>query len=172
MVGSAMQKPEHAETKKPNIIFIMSDDVGFEEIGCYGVLDGKSITPHIDSLADNGVRFNICYAQAICGPSRAMLYTGNYAVNTGEYDNKLSFLPSDEETVSKRRAKQREFYTSLPCLTRIMKQGGYYVGWAGKWHHRPSLGGRFMNCLNFWVLIHISSTHLTPQCMKNFLVKS
>ena len=63
-----MQKPEHAETKKPNIIFIMSDDVGFEEIGCYGVLDGKSITPHIDSLADNGVRFNICYAQAICGP--------------------------------------------------------------------------------------------------------
>ena len=37
---SAMQKPQHPETKKPNIIFIMSDDVGFEEIGCYGVLDG------------------------------------------------------------------------------------------------------------------------------------
>ena len=57
-----MQKPQHPETKKPNIIFIMSDDVGFEEIGCYGVLDGKSITPNIDSLANDGVRFNICYA--------------------------------------------------------------------------------------------------------------
>ena len=141
MVGSAMQKPEHAETKKPNIIFIMSDDVGFEEIGCYGVLDGESITPNIDSLADNGVRFNICYAQAICGPSRAMLYTGNYAVNNGEYDNKLSYLPSDEETVSKRKANHLHYYTTLPCLTRVMKQGGYYVGWAGKWHHRTITGG-------------------------------
>ena len=138
---SAMQKPQHPETKKPNIIFIMSDDVGFEEIGCYGVLDGESITPNIDSLANEGVRFNICYAQAICGPSRAMLYTGNYAVNNGEYDNKLSYLPSDEETVSKRRASHRNFYTTLPCLTRVMKQGGYYVGWAGKWHHRTITGG-------------------------------
>ena len=62
MVGSTIPKPEHAETKK-RIIFAMSDDVGFEEIGCYGVLDGESITPNIDSLADNGVRFNICYAR-------------------------------------------------------------------------------------------------------------
>ena len=68
--------------KKPNIVFIVSDDVGFEEIGCYGVIDRKSITPNIDRLSESGVRFNTCYAQAICGPSRAMLYTGNYAVNT------------------------------------------------------------------------------------------
>ena len=80
---------------KPNIIFIISDDVGFEEIGCYGVIDRESITPNIDSLAEKGVRFNTCYAQAICGPSRAMLYTGNYAVNTGQYDNKLKYLVSD-----------------------------------------------------------------------------
>ena len=58
--------------EKPNIILIVSDDVGFEEIGCYGVLNRDSITPNIDSLAKNGVRFNSCYAQAICGPSRAM----------------------------------------------------------------------------------------------------
>ena len=85
--------------KKPNIIFIISDDVGFEEIGCYGVIDRESFTPNIDSLAEKGVRFNTCYAQAICGPSRAMLYTGNYAVNTGQYDNKLKYLKSDAETV-------------------------------------------------------------------------
>ncbi len=71
---------------KPNIILILSDDVGFEEIGCYGVLNNPSKTPNIDQLADNGVRFNICYAQAICGPSRAMLYTGNYATQNGQFD--------------------------------------------------------------------------------------
>ena len=90
--------------KKPNIVFIISDDVGFEEIGCYGVIDRKSITPNIDSLAEKGVRFNTCYAQAICGPSRAMLYTGNYAVNTGQYDNKLKYLVSDAKTVRERRS--------------------------------------------------------------------
>ena len=42
---------------KPNIILILSDDVGFEEIGCYGVLNNPSKTPNIDKLADNGVRF-------------------------------------------------------------------------------------------------------------------
>ena len=109
----------------------MSDDVGFEEIGCYGVLDGESITPHIDSLADNGVRFNICYAQAICGPSRAMLYTGNYAVHNGEYDNKLSYLPSDEETVSKRRAKQRELLYLL-TLFNTNNEARWLLCWLGR----------------------------------------
>ena len=88
----------HAQ-EKPNIIFIISDDVGFEEIGCYGVIDRESITPNIDSLAENGVRFNTCYAQAICGPSRAMLYTGNYAVHTGQYDNKLKYLKVIRNTI-------------------------------------------------------------------------
>ena len=138
----AMNQPIHVDGKRPNIVLIVSDDVGFEEIGCYGVLDGKSITPNIDSLAEQGVRFNVCYAQAICGPSRAMLYTGNYAVHNGEYDNKLSYLPSDAATVSQRKSERREWYNTLPCLTRIMKQGGYYVGWAGKWHHSTIIGGQ------------------------------
>ena len=111
--------------KKPNIILIISDDVGFEEIGCYGVLNRDSITPNIDSLAKNGVRFNTCYAQAICGPSRAMLYTGNYAVHTGQYDNKLKYFKSDAVTVSERRSEYRNHYQSLPCLTNIMKDGGF-----------------------------------------------
>ena len=127
--------------EKPNIIFIISDDVGFEEIGCYGVIDRESITPNIDSLAEKGVRFNTCYAQAICGPSRAMLYTGNYAIRTGQYDNKLKYLKSDAETLRARRSEYRNHYQSLPCLTKIMKDGGYSVGWAGKWHHTAIAGG-------------------------------
>ena len=53
-----------------------------------------------------------------------------------------------------------------------MKQGGYYVGWAGKWHHRPSLRAGVHEYLNLLVLIRILSTHLVQTCMKNFLVKS
>ena len=127
--------------EKPNIVFIISDDVGFEEIGCYGVIDRESITPNIDSLAEKGVRFNTCYAQAICGPSRAMLYTGNYAVHTGQYDNKLKYLRSDAVTVRGRKSEYRNHYQSLPCLTKIMKDGGYSVAWAGKWHHTATAGG-------------------------------
>ena len=106
--------------KKPNIVFIISDDVGFEEIGCYGVIDRESITPNIDSLAEKGVRFNTCYAQAICGPSRAMLYTGNYAIHTGQYDNKLKYLVSGAKTIRGRRSEYRNHYQSLPSLTKIM----------------------------------------------------
>ena len=127
--------------KKPNIILIISDDVGFEEIGCYDVIDRESITPNIDRLSEKGVRFNTCYAQAICGPSRAMLYTGNYALHNGSYDNKLKYLVSKAKTVSERRRDYRNHYQSLPCLTKIMKDGGYSVGWAGKWHHTTITGG-------------------------------
>ena len=96
---------------KPNIILILSDDVGFEEIGCYGVLNNPSKTPHIDQLADNGVRFNICYAQAICGPSRAMLYTGNYATHNGQFDNKLTYLSLKEQL--SQEDNQLNFYDNL-----------------------------------------------------------
>jgi hypothetical protein len=132
---AAMEVPVKVEEKKPNIILIISDDVGFEEIGCYGVLREPSKTPRIDALAKQGVRFNTCYAQAICGPSRAMLYTGNYAVHNGQYDNKLTWFSMEGILPSERSEAYRERYSQLPCLTRVMKDAGYYVAWAGKWHH-------------------------------------
>ena len=119
--------------------------LALRKIGCYGVIDRESITPNIDSLAEKGVRFNTCYAQAICGPSRAMLYTGNYAVHTGQYDNKLKYLVSDAKTLRERRSEYRNHYQSLPCLTKIMKDGGYSVSWAGKWHHTTIAGGHVHN---------------------------
>jgi len=127
--------------QKPNIILIVSDDVGFEEIGCYGVLNNPSKTPNIDRMADNGVRFNICYAQAICGPSRAMLYTGNYATHNGQFDNKLTYLSSVGEKINQRRSERQEIYDRLPLLTRVVKDAGYDVAWAGKWHHSTITGG-------------------------------
>ena len=72
-----------------------------------------------------------------------MLYTGNYAVNTGQYDNKLKYLNSDAETVRGRRSEYRNYYQSLPCLTKIMKDGWTVVTEDGKlsakWEHTVAI---------------------------------
>lgn len=115
--------------EKPNIILIFSDDVGFEEFGCYGVKEGPTLTPHIDGLAEKGIMFRNCWTQSICGPSRSMLYTGHYAVNSGAYDNKLDYYPGTREELL---AKRKE----LPQLTRVMHKAGYRIAFAGKWHNQ------------------------------------
>jgi arylsulfatase A len=65
-----------AETKRPNIVLIMADDVSWECFGCYGAEDYE--TPNIDALATKGVRFNHCYSTPICTPSRVEIMTGQY----------------------------------------------------------------------------------------------
>lgn len=130
--------PKKAPKNAPNIILIFSDDVGFEEIGCYGVRDEPSKTPNVDRLAERGTTFKTCWAQAICGPSRAMLYTGKYAINNGEYDNKLRMAPDGGTRLKNHRE-------TLPNLTRTMKDAGYTVAFAGKWHHAAFNGGVHSN---------------------------
>ena len=58
--------------RKPNIIFILADDLGLPAIGCYG---GAYKTPHLDALAASGTRFENCFAAPLCAPSRALLMT-------------------------------------------------------------------------------------------------
>src|SRR5262245_12326372 len=65
---------------RPNILIIMSDDMGFSDIGCYG---GEINTPNLDSLAANGVRFTQFYNTARCCPTRASLLTGLYPHQAG-----------------------------------------------------------------------------------------
>ena len=67
--------------KKPNIIFILADDYGVGEVGCYGGDNYK--TPNIDHLARTGVRFTHAYTPSLCGPSRACILTGRYLFRTG-----------------------------------------------------------------------------------------
>ena len=66
--------------KKPNIIIIMSDDMGFSDLSCYG---GEIPTPHIDNLAMNGLRFTQFYNTARCCPTRASLLTGLHPHQAG-----------------------------------------------------------------------------------------
>ena len=66
---------------KPNIVFILADDLGYAEIGANGADHYQ--TPHIDALAQSGVRFTHCYTAPLCGPSRALILTGRYGFRTG-----------------------------------------------------------------------------------------
>lgn len=70
-----------AAIERPNVIFILLDNVGQEWFGCYGSEEG--CTPHIDELAASGVRVEHCYTPPVCGPSRTVLLTGRYLLRSG-----------------------------------------------------------------------------------------
>ena len=105
---------------KPNIIFILADDLGLDGVGCYGSDNHK--TPNIDRLAASGIRFETCYAAPLCGPSRCLLMTGRYAFRTGGLGNQ-SWRPGGTGAKS----------ADEISIARSLKQNGYRTGQAGKW---------------------------------------
>ncbi len=109
-----------AQNKKPNIIFVLADDLGIDGVSCYGADLYK--TPEIDKLAKNGIRYTNAYTAPLCGPSRAMILTGRYAFRTGavNQDQTGEFKPSDETMMSK-----------------ILKTAGYTTSMIGKWGQLP-----------------------------------
>src|SRR3954468_7160005 len=78
LMGAAANGPEPAiaPAGKPNIVFILADDLGYSDLGCYG---SEIATPQLDKLAANGLRFTQFYNTSRCWPSRACLLTGYYA---------------------------------------------------------------------------------------------
>jgi arylsulfatase A-like enzyme len=110
-----------APASKPNVIVFLIDDMGYGDIGPYGVKDAK--TPHMDRLAREGVRFVNSYSNApVCTPTRCGLMTGRYQQR---YGLEWALLPT-----------QREFglASTEPTLPRLMKKAGYRTAMFGKWH--------------------------------------
>lgn len=105
---------------KPNIVFVLADDLGWAELGCYGSTFNE--TPNLDRLAGQGVRFTDAYAAApVCSPFRAALMTGQYPARVGITDY---LRPNDEKHLSPR-------YTTI---AETLKNAGYATGIIGKWH--------------------------------------
>lgn len=106
---------EAVEQEKPNIIFIMTDDHTTQAMSCYG---GNLIeTPNMDRIADEGMRFDNCYAtNALSGPSRACILTGKFSHRNGFTDNASTFDGSQ---------------LTFP---KVMRENGYATGVVGKWH--------------------------------------
>ena len=112
-----------AKSDAPNIIYILADDMGIGDIGCYG--QKKLQTPHIDSLAEQGLKFNRHYAgSTVCAPSRSSLLTGLHTGHTPIRGN-LGSMVSDEG--------QCEMPEGTQTLASILKMNGYKTGAFGKW---------------------------------------
>src|SRR5438046_4313461 len=85
--------------RKPNIVFILADDLGYGELGCYG--QKKIKTPNIDRLAAEGIRFTQCYAgTTVCAPSRSCLMTGQHTGHTRIRGNDAYPLRPEDVTVA------------------------------------------------------------------------
>lgn len=116
--------------RKPNIIFIMADDLGYGDLGCYGQTLIK--TPHIDQMAREGMRFTNCYAgSAVCAPSRNALMTGQHTGHCTIRGNhpKKGGRPSPYNPKTTRLPLAPEDFT----VAQMLKQAGYATGIAGKW---------------------------------------
>jgi len=115
---------------KPNIVIILADDVGAEELGCYGganfVRLGPVHTPNLDAMAKAGMRFGHCFATPVCSPARAELLTGKYNFRTGFID------------IAGRSGATKSLDTKAhPTLAMQLKAAGYVTAVVGKWHIGP-----------------------------------
>lgn len=121
LLGFAADAP-----KKPNIIYILADDLGINGVSCYGADIYQ--TPNIDKLAAGGLRFTHAYATPLCGPSRCLLMTGRYAFRTGMTGNDSGPLIKPANEV---------------MMPRTLKSAGYVTAQVGKWSQLPLQPGDF-----------------------------
>lgn len=110
---------------RPNIIVIMSDDMGYSDLGCFG---GEIQTPNLDALAEKGLRFTQFYNTARCCPTRASLLTGLYAHQAGIGH----MVDSRAESVGE--AYAGELSQRAVTIAEVLKTAGYNTYMAGKWH--------------------------------------
>ena len=118
----------NSEQKKPNIIVIMADDMGYSDLGCYG---GEINTPNINYLAQNGIRYRQFYNTSRCCPTRAALLTGLYNQQAGigkmtEAEGEAGYLGHISD--------------NAVTLAEVLKTAGYHTAMSGKWHVSNTFG--------------------------------
>ncbi len=143
---------KHKQKRKPNIILIMADDLGYEGLSCYGSLSCH--TPNLDKLAQTGVRFTHCFSQPLCTPSRVQIMTGQY-----NFRNYTEFGALHPEEIT---------------FGHILKKAGYETCVVGKWQLAarnkgigtyPDKAGFSEHCL--WQVDQLGSRYWNPLIQEN-----
>jgi arylsulfatase len=118
---------DKSEATTPNILLIMADDLGYTDLGAFG---GEIQTPHVDALAEKGVRFSNFHTSVSCSPTRSMLMTGT--------DNHIAGLGNMSELLTpEQRGKpgyEGHLNDRVVTLAEVLRDGGYHTYMAGKWH--------------------------------------
>jgi arylsulfatase A-like enzyme len=145
-LASCADKEKIKEKKRPNIIFIMSDDHAMQAISAYGHPISKiAPTPNIDRIAENGALFKHSYVtNSICGPSRAVILTGKHSHMNGFRQN------------------GDHFDGSQPTLPKMMQQAGYKTALFGKWHLHGYPEG-----FDDWKIIVDQGNYYNPDFIQN-----
>ncbi|MEM8678364.1 MAG: sulfatase-like hydrolase/transferase, partial [Planctomycetota bacterium] len=128
-----------AESARPNILFILSDDHAYQAISAYGSQLAK--TPHIDRIAEEGIRFDRCYVtNSICGPSRACMLTGKYSHANGYTCN------------------DQDFDWTQATFPAMLRSAGYQTAVVGKWHLGPQIPEGF----DYWNILRHQGYYYQP----------
>ena len=127
VLGSAFTQQQTQRSGTPNIVFILVDDLGWSDVGCYN-RNTSHETPHVDQLAAQGMRFTDFYAAGpVCSPTRASILTGKYPVRTGITTYLLS-PTRDPKNVAHHLALDEH------TIAEAFKKHGFATGYFGKWH--------------------------------------
>src|SRR3954454_18485183 len=137
----------YAETaRRPNIVFLFSDDHAYQAISAYNDPRKLIDTPNIDRIAREGVRFDRCVVpNSICGPSRATVLTGKYSHANGFYNNTNSRFDGSQTTVAK-----------------LLQGAGYQTAVVGKWHLISEPTG-----FDYWHILPGQGVYYNPRMNRN-----
>ncbi len=136
MASPSLLQKEHERSsedrKRLNVVFVLADDLGWGDLGCYGHPSIK--TPHLDQLAREGILFTQCYsASPVCSPSRAALVAGRFPAELRIHGH-LATPPEGRVEFNAERGMPNYLDPAIPSVTRLLKGAGYSIGFFGKWH--------------------------------------
>ena len=145
-VLASLASAQAAEPRRPNIVFIFSDDHAYQAISAYGDPRKLNETPNIDRIAREGMRFDRCLVtNSICGPSRATVLTGKYSHVNGFYNNTNSRFDGSQMTFPK-----------------LLQAAGYQTAIVGKWHLVTDPTG-----FDYWHILPGQGVYYNPPMIDN-----